>query len=60
MIVASLGGLILTRVGRTDGYRPVGVAMFLVGLGMGRSIVPNDSAIMGAAPRERLVWRAAS
>ena len=54
MIVASGGGVILTRVTPADGYLPVGAALFLIGLGMGLFIVPNDSAIMGAAPKDKL------
>ncbi len=54
MIVASAGGVALTQVTPAAGYLPVMVAMFLVGLGMGLFIVPNDSAIMGAAPRDKL------
>ena len=54
MIIASLGGLILTRVLPADGYFLVGIALFLVGLGMGLFIVPNDSAIMGSAPTDKL------
>jgi MFS family permease len=54
MVVASAGGLGLTRVTPALGYPPVMVALFLVGLGMGLFIVPNDSAIMGAAPHDKL------
>jgi len=54
MIIASGGALVLTRVTPNQGYPPVMVAMFLVGLGMGLFIVPNDSAIMGAAPSDKL------
>jgi MFS family permease len=54
MLIAGLGGLALTRVSPATGYLPVMVAMLLVGLGMGLFIVPNDSAIMGAAPRDKL------
>jgi EmrB/QacA subfamily drug resistance transporter len=54
MLVASLGGLTLTRVSPSTGYLPVMVAMLLVGLGMGLFIVPNDSAIMGSAPKDKL------
>jgi EmrB/QacA subfamily drug resistance transporter len=54
MLVASIGGLTLARVSPAAGYLPVAIAMLLVGLGMGLFIVPNDSAIMGAAPRDKL------
>jgi predicted MFS family arabinose efflux permease len=54
MLVASLGGFTLTRVAPSTGYIPVMIAMLLVGLGMGLFIVPNDSAIMGAAPHDKL------
>lgn len=54
MIIASSGGLILAQVQPIHGYLPVMAAMLLVGLGMGLFIVPNDSAIMGAAPRDKL------
>lgn len=54
MIVASVGGFVLTQVQPAHGYPPVMAAMLLVGLGMGLFIVPNDSAIMGAAPRDKL------
>lgn len=54
MLVASSGAVVLTRITPSFGYWPAMVAMLLVGLGMGLFIVPNDSAIMGAAPRDKL------
>jgi EmrB/QacA subfamily drug resistance transporter len=54
MVIASLGGFGLTQVTPAQGYPPVMIALFLVGLGMGLFIVPNDSAIMGSAPPDKL------
>jgi MFS family permease len=54
MLIACLGGVTLTGVSPASGYLPVMVAMLLVGLGMGLFIVPNDSAIMGSTPRDKL------
>jgi len=54
MIVAGSGAFVLTKVTPAMGYPVAMVAMLLVGLGMGLFIVPNDSAIMGAAPRDKL------
>ncbi|MGH2468687.1 MAG: MFS transporter, partial [Chloroflexota bacterium] len=54
MIVAASGALVLARISPDAGYPPAMVAMLLLGLGMGLFIVPNDSAIMGAAPRDKL------
>jgi EmrB/QacA subfamily drug resistance transporter len=54
LIIAAAGAGILTRVVPGAGYPPAMVALLLVGLGMGLFIVPNDSAIMGAAPRDKL------
>lgn len=54
LMTAAVGALVLTQVSPTQGYVPVMVAMLLIGLGMGLFIVPNDSAIMGAAPRDKL------
>jgi EmrB/QacA subfamily drug resistance transporter len=54
MIIASAGAVVLTRITPAMGYPAAMAAMLLVGLGMGLFIVPNDSAIMGAAPRDKL------
>lgn len=54
MVIASSGAVVLTRITPAMGYPAAMVAMLLVGLGMGLFIVPNDSAIMGAAPRDKL------
>ena len=54
MIIAGSGAVVLTRITPAMGYPPAMIAMLLVGLGMGLFIVPNDSAIMGAAPRDKL------
>jgi len=52
--IAAVGSLVLTQVTPAMGYPLVMVAMLAIGLGMGLFIVPNDSAIMGAAPRDKL------
>ncbi len=54
MIVAGAGALFLARIDPNAGYLTAMIAMLLIGLGMGLFIVPNDSAIMGAAPRDKL------
>lgn len=54
MVFTAAGAYWLTSVQPSQGYPTVMVAMILVGLGMGFFIVPNDSAIMGAAPRDKL------
>lgn len=54
MIVAASGALVLANITPGAGYLAAMVAMLLIGLGMGLFIVPNDSAIMGAAPRDKL------
>jgi EmrB/QacA subfamily drug resistance transporter len=54
MVFAASGAFWLARVQPQQGYLPAMGAMLLVGLGMGLFIVPNDSAIMGAAPRDKL------
>lgn len=54
MVIAASGAAILTHATPAMGYPVAMVAMLLVGLGMGLFIVPNDSAIMGAAPPDKL------
>ena len=54
MVIAGSGALVLTQITPSMGYSAAMVAMLLVGFGMGLFIVPNDSAIMGAAPKDKL------
>lgn len=53
MITISLGLLLLARLGQDSPIYEVGFALGIVGLGAGTFISPNNSAIMGSAPKER-------
>jgi hypothetical protein len=47
------GLLLLAGLGPASALRSIIVALGVVGLGAGRFTSPNNSALMGSAPRER-------
>jgi EmrB/QacA subfamily drug resistance transporter len=53
MVILGLGLGMLARAGATTAFSLVMVGLALVGLGSGLFSPPNNSVIMGAAPRER-------
>lgn len=53
MIVLALGTLLLSRLDATSSFNDVTLALALAGLGTGLFTSPNNSALMGAAPRHR-------
>jgi len=53
MGILSLGLVLMARLGPYSPIYEVGFALGVVGLGTGIFISPNNSAIMGAAPREQ-------
>lgn len=53
MIVIACGTFLLTRLGSHAGIFHVAAVLALIGLGVGLFTTPNNSAIMGAAPRDR-------
>ncbi len=54
-LLVSAGGLLLLVLIRAEqGTTPALFATFLVGLGVGGFIAPNDSSIMSAAPAEKM------
>jgi EmrB/QacA subfamily drug resistance transporter len=53
MLILSLGIFLLSRFGLDTSMYQVGIALGIVGFGTGIFISPNNSAIMGSAPRER-------
>ena len=53
MVILSLGLLLLSRLGSQSPLANVTVALAVVGLGTGIFVSPNNSALMGAAPRQR-------
>ncbi len=53
MVILSCGIFLMSRLGPTTPIYEVGIALGVVGLGTGTFISPNNSAIMGAAPKER-------
>jgi EmrB/QacA subfamily drug resistance transporter len=52
MIILSLGIFIMSRFGLNTPFYQVSLALGIVGFGTGTFISPNNSSIMGAAPRE--------
>ncbi len=52
MLILSLGIFIMSRFGLNTPFYQVSLALGIVGIGTGTFISPNNSAIMGAAPRE--------
>ena len=53
MLILSLGIFLMSRFSLSTPIYQVGIALGIVGFGTGTFISPNNSAIMGAAPRER-------
>lgn len=53
MIVLAGGIFLMSRFGPATPIYQIAIALGIVGLGTGTFISPNNSAIMGAAPRER-------
>jgi MFS family permease len=53
MMVLTIGIVLLSQLNQTSTVAQIGFVLAIVGLGTGTFISPNNSAIMGAAPRER-------
>ena len=53
MLVLTIGLVLMSRLNPTSTVVHIGFVLAIVGLGTGTFISPNNSAIMGAAPRER-------
>jgi EmrB/QacA subfamily drug resistance transporter len=53
MVILSIGIFFMSRLGQFSPIYQVGLTLGIVGLGTGTFISPNNSAIMGAAPRKR-------
>lgn len=53
MAVLSIGLFFMSRLGPSTPLSQVGLTLGIVGLGTGTFISPNNSAIMGSAPRKR-------
>jgi len=53
MLVLTGGIFLMSRLGQSSSILEIGIALAIVGLGTGTFISPNNSAIMGAAARER-------
>jgi EmrB/QacA subfamily drug resistance transporter len=53
MAVLSLGLFLLSRLGPTTEIKNIMMALAVVGLGTGAFISPNNSALMGSAPKSR-------
>lgn len=53
MLVLSCGLLFLSRLGSQSGLPVIAMGLATVGLGTGVFVSPNNSALMGAAPRGR-------
>jgi EmrB/QacA subfamily drug resistance transporter len=53
MLILSVGLFLLSRLGPGSPYIQVIVGLAISGLGVGLFVAPNNSALMGAAPRSR-------
>jgi len=53
MLVLTMGIFLMSRLGPASSIFQIGLTLAIVGFGTGTFISPNNSAIMGAAPRER-------
>lgn len=53
MAVLTLGLYLLSQLGPDSSIRSIVIALGVMGLGTGTFISPNNSALMGAAPRQR-------
>lgn len=53
MAVLTIGLFLLSRLGPDSSVHSIVIALGIMGLGTGTFISPNNSALMGAAPRQR-------
>ena len=53
MLVTGLGIALMTTLERNTAYLPIGVYMFIVGVGSGMFNSPNTAAMMGVVPAHR-------
>lgn len=53
MILLALGLFLIARLSDGGSLRAIAAALALIGLGIGIFVSPNNSALMGAAPRHR-------
>ena len=53
MVILALGVFLLSRLGAVSSYADIVLALAIVGLGTGIFSSPNNSALMGAAPRHQ-------
>jgi EmrB/QacA subfamily drug resistance transporter len=53
MLVTGLGIALMTMLQRNTGYLPIGIYMFIVGIGSGMFNSPNTAAMMGVVPPHR-------
>jgi MFS family permease len=53
MLVMALGLFLLSRLGAVSPQVDIIIALAVVGLGTGIFVSPNNSALMGAAPKNR-------
>ena len=53
MSILAAGMLLLSRLGSSSPWVQIILALAIVGLGTGIFVSPNNSAVMGSAPRER-------
>lgn len=53
MVLLAVGLFLLARLGPQSAYGSVVVALAVAGLGLGIFVSPNNSAMMGSAPRHR-------
>ena len=53
MVILALGVFLLSRLGAMSSYADIVLALAIVGLGTGIFSSPNNSALMGAAPRHQ-------
>ncbi|MBN2401548.1 MAG: MFS transporter [Spirochaetes bacterium] len=54
MFVTTVALILLSRLGANPTYFAIGIAIFLAGSGMSIFLPPNNSAVMGAVPRDML------
>ena len=53
MFILAFGMFLLSRLGGDAPFANVAIALAIVGVGVGIFVSPNNSALMGAAPRQR-------
>jgi len=54
LLGGAVGTALLARLHPAGGYPAVGISLLVLVFGLGTFIAPNDSAILGAAPRDQL------